>query len=135
MIVVDASLLAAFIRKEPGWEKLVDYVKLCITIDLALKEVLNAIWKDATIRRTISIETAFKLQEILFSMIGTNIEIEPEDKYLSKAFEIALKTGVTVYDALYIALAIEKKLPLATLDDKQARVAQANGVKTIVPFA
>ncbi|MEL9940353.1 MAG: type II toxin-antitoxin system VapC family toxin [Ignisphaera sp.] len=134
MIVVDASLLAAFIRKEPGWEKLVNYVRLCITIDLVLKEVLNAIWKDATIKRTINIETAFKLQEILFSMIGINIEIEPEGKYLSKAFEIALKTGITVYDALYIALAIEKKLPLATLDEKQARVAQANGVKTIVPF-
>ncbi|MEM0214205.1 MAG: type II toxin-antitoxin system VapC family toxin [Ignisphaera sp.] len=127
-------MLAAFIRKEPGWEKLVNYVRLCITIDLVLKEVLNAIWKDATIKRTINIETAFKLQEILFSMIGINIEIEPEGKYLSKAFEIALKTGITVYDALYIALAIEKKLPLATLDEKQARVAQANGVKTIVPF-
>ena len=101
---------------------------------MALKEVLNAIWKDAVIRRTIGIETAFKLQEILFSMIGTNIEIEPEGRYLSKAFEIALKTGITVYDSLYIALAVEKKLPLATLDEKQARAAQANGVKTVVPF-
>lgn len=133
MIVVDASLLAAFIRKEPGWERLAEYLKLCVTIDLALKEVLNAVWKDVAVRKTMGIDIAAQLMEILFSMVGVNIDVEPEIKYLPKAFEIALKTGVTVYDALYIALGMERKLPLATLDEKQAKAAQALGVKTITP--
>ena len=47
---------------------------------------------------------------------------------------MALKTGITVYDALYIALAVEKKLLLATLDERQAKTAQALGAKIIMPF-
>ncbi|MEL9941162.1 MAG: type II toxin-antitoxin system VapC family toxin [Ignisphaera sp.] len=133
MIVIDASLLVAFIRKEPGWKKLAEYLKLCVTIDLALKEVLNAVWKDVAVRKTMGIDIAAQLMEILFSMVGVNIDVEPEIKYLPKAFEIALKTGVTVYDALYIALAMERKLPLATIDEKQAKAAQALGVETIIP--
>jgi predicted nucleic acid-binding protein len=27
MIVIDASVLAGFLRKEPDWEKLVNYIK------------------------------------------------------------------------------------------------------------
>lgn len=52
--------------------------------------------------------------------------VEFEDKYILKIFEIALKTILTIYDALYIALAVKKKLPLVALDEKQAGAAQAS---------
>jgi predicted nucleic acid-binding protein len=42
-----------------------------------------------------------------------------------------LDYGLTVYDALYIALAKEKKLPLLTLDERQREAALAFGVETI----
>jgi predicted nucleic acid-binding protein len=132
--VVDASVLAAFTRKEPGWERLAGVVKMCVTVDLAVKEVLNTIWRDYYVRRTISLDTAMRLQQVLSSMTGINILVEPEDKYISRAFEIALKTGTTVYDALYIALAVEKNTPLVTLDEKQAKAAETLGVKTIIPL-
>jgi predicted nucleic acid-binding protein len=132
--VVDASVLAAFTRKEPGWERLAGVVKMCVTVDLAVKEVLNTIWRDYYVRRTISLDTAMRLQQVLSSMTGINILVEPEDKYVSRAFEIALKTGTTVYDALYIALALEKNTPLVTLDEKQAKAAETLGVKTIIPL-
>ena len=134
MRVVDASVLAAFTRKEPEWERLAEVVKMCVTVDLAMKEVLNTIWRDYYVRRTISLDTAMRLQQVLSSMIGINILVEPEDKYVSRAFEIALKTGATVYDALYIALALEKNTPLVTLDEKQAKAAETLGVKTIIPL-
>lgn len=134
MRVVDASVLAAFTRKEPGWERLAGVVKMCVTVDLAVKEVLNTIWRDYYVRRTISLDTAMRLQQVLSSMIGINILVEPEDKYVLRAFEIALKTGTTVYDALYIALAVEKNTPLVTLDEKQAKAAETLGVKTIIPL-
>jgi len=132
--VVDASVLAAFTRKEPGWERLAGVVKMCVTVDLAVKEVLNTIWRDYYVRRTISLDTAMRLQQVLSSMTGINILVEPEDKYVLRAFEIALKTGITVYDALYIALAVEKNTPLVTLDEKQAKAAETLGVKTIIPL-
>jgi predicted nucleic acid-binding protein len=52
-----------------------------------------------------------------------NITLEPEVKYIDKAFNIALEKGVSIYDALYIALAVDKKMPLLTLDRKQKNVA------------
>jgi predicted nucleic acid-binding protein len=63
--VIDASVLAAFIRKEPGWERLAEFVKLCTTVDLALKEVLKTAWGDYSIRKIISIDLAMKLRQIL----------------------------------------------------------------------
>ncbi len=134
MRVVDASVLAAFTGEEPGWERLAGVVKMCVTVDLAVKEVLNTIWRGYHVRRTISLDTAMRLQQVLSSMTGINILVEPEDKYVSRAFEIALKTGTTVYDAPYIALAVEKNTPLVTLDDKQAEAAETLGVKTIIPL-
>jgi predicted nucleic acid-binding protein len=119
--VVDASVLAVFTGKEPGWERLAEVVKMCVTVDLAVKEVLNTIWRGYHVRRTISLDTAMRLQQVLSSTIGINILVEPEDKYVSRAFEIALKTGITVYDALYIALALERNTPLVTLDENKQK--------------
>ena len=131
MIVVDSSVLAAFIRKEPGWERLVDYVKNSVSMDLAVKEVLNAIWKDYAVRRLIDYDTALALFKIMSLLVGVNVVLEPEEKYIEEAFKIALKTDITVYDALYIALAKSKNLPLLTLDVKQRKTAEATGVKTV----
>ena len=131
MIVVDSSVLAAFIRKEPGWEKLVDYVKNSVSMDLAVKEVSNAIWKDYAVRKLIDYETALALFKIMNQLVGVNVVLEPEEKYIEEAFKIALKTDIIVYDALYIALAKSKNLPLLTLDVKQRKTAEATGVKTV----
>ena len=131
MIVVDSSALAAFIRKEPGWERLVDYVKNSVSMDLAVKEVSNAIWKDYAVRKLIDYETALALFKIMSLLVGVNVVLEPEEKYIEEAFKIALKTDITVYDALYIALAKSKNLSLLTLDVKQRKTAEATGVKTV----
>ncbi len=89
--------------------------------------MLNTIWRDYSVRKTISIDLAMKLRQILLSMIDVKVLIEPENKYVLKGFEITLKTDVTIYDTLYIALAAEKNLPLVTLDEKQARAAEKLG--------
>ena len=45
MIAVDASVIVAFVLEEPGWENYIDILEYCFTVDHAVKEVLNAIWK------------------------------------------------------------------------------------------
>jgi predicted nucleic acid-binding protein len=67
------------------------------------------------------------------SLLGVNILLENEEKYLDDAFEIAILTGVSIYDSLYIAQAKKNKLPLVTLDMKQKEVAEKVGVKVIYP--
>jgi len=54
-----------------------------------------------------------------------------EDEYLDRALEIALKEGITVYDALYISLAIHQNKPILTLDKKQREVSRKYGVTTL----
>ena len=131
MIVIDASALAAFLLKEPGWRELAPYLKNSISMDMILKEVSNTIWKACTLRGSITVDNAIKLYEIMESMIGKNIILEPEIKYLQDAFKIALKNRVTVYDALYISLAKAKNLPLLTLDRRQSKAAKEVRVKVI----
>ena len=131
MIVVDASALTAFILKEPGWRSLAEYVRYGLSVDHAVKEVASVLWKLHRVKKVIDVEDALRLFNLLSSLLGINLILESEQRYLSKAFRIALDCGVTVYDALYIALPGEKKLPLLTLDDIQREAAVAYGVETI----
>ncbi len=131
MIVVDASALTAFILKEPEWRKLAPHLLNAVSVDHVVKEVANAIWKAYAVKKLVSFNDAIRLYQLLERMIGVNIVLESERRYVSSALRIALEHGITVYDALYIALARERNLPLLTLDERQARVAYEVGVTVI----
>jgi len=129
--VVDASALVAFILREEGWRSIAKYVVRCISVDYVVVEVSNVVWRTAYLRRLISAEDALKAFSVLMQLVGRNIVLHPGVKYLQKALEISLRRGVTVYDALYIALALEEKKPLLTLDERQREVAETVGVETL----
>ena len=127
-IVVDASALAAFILREEGWRELAKHLAHAVSPEHVVKEVANAIWRATRLRGFLSEEEAWKAYALLRRMVGRNLLLEPELRYLDKALEISMKQGVTVYDALYLALALEKGLPLLTLDEGQRRAAEALGI-------
>jgi predicted nucleic acid-binding protein len=131
VIVVDASTLTAFMLKEENWRALAEYLKYALSVDHIAKEVANTIWKAYQVKKVIGASKAMQLFNILRSLLGVNILLEPEQRYLCKAFELAIDYDITVYDALYVALADGKKLPLLTLDDRQKHVAKAIGIKII----
>ena len=130
MIVIDASALASFILLEPGWDRLAPYMKNGVTIDHAIKEVLNAIWK-AQHRGLIGVKDAKKKASILVELTKINIRLFDEKMLVNEAFDISLRYKITIYDALYIALALKRRLPLLTLDEIQASVAEQLGLKVI----
>jgi len=117
--VVDASVIAAFILKEPGWEKMASIVSKSATVDHALKEVLNAIWK-ANKKGYISKRNAEVKAKILKDLFDYNLEVINEEQIALEAFRIALIKNISVYDSLYIALAKKLNAKLYTLDKKQA---------------
>ncbi len=131
MIAVDSSALAAFLLREEGWKKLAKHLKLCVSVDLAVKEVANAIWKACIVRGFLTQKQALEALNLLTALIGKNLLLKPEEEYLEEAFKTALKTGLTVYDSLYIALALREKIPLLTLDKQQGKVAEKLGVKVV----
>jgi predicted nucleic acid-binding protein len=49
----------------------------------------------------------------------------PSLTLIEKAFEIATACGRTVYDSLYVALAVHSKAPLVTADEKLANALAA----------
>jgi predicted nucleic acid-binding protein len=130
VIVADASVIVSFVLEEPGWENYIDILEYCFTVDHAVKEVLNAIWKSYR-NGVLSLEEAVLKSQVLKKMINVNVLLFDEVDLLDEAFKISLGHNITVYDALYIALALKLGKPFATLDLRQRRVAEALGLSLV----
>jgi predicted nucleic acid-binding protein len=103
VIVIDASSLAKYVIKEGNWVSVEEYLlsREVLTLDLAVKEVLNAVWKHAAVLHTYSTEIAIEKYDILMKLVeGGVITVDDEMPYLKEAFNIALKARITIYDAL-----------------------------------
>jgi predicted nucleic acid-binding protein len=121
-----------FILKEEDWNKIADFLKAgTISVDLVIKETVNAIWK-RVMRKEISLEEAKSMFEAVKEILNKAVIIENEMDYIDEAFEISIRRNITVYDSLYIALAKKKKLELLTADEIQAQVASLEEVRAIV---
>jgi len=128
--VIDSTAIVKYFSREPGWEK-VKQVLLegVVTLDLSVKELANALWKKV-VRNEMSYEVA---QEIIRDMVeGKALRMESQENHLVDAFKIAVEANITVYDALFIALAKKKELELVTCDAAQAEAARKLGVKVLM---
>jgi predicted nucleic acid-binding protein len=57
VIVVDASALAKYLLREEGWEEVSRYVRTMrplYSLEHVLKEVTNAVWRDASTRKVVT---------------------------------------------------------------------------------
>jgi len=128
--VIDSSALIKYFSREKGWEDVRRYMlEGVLTIDLAIKETLNALWRKI-IKEEIMYETVVKLIKDLTE--NRPFPLESQEQYLTDAFEIAVNNHITIYDALFIAVAKRRNLELITSDKKQANIAERLGVKTIL---
>lgn len=131
MMVLDASALAKYVLREDGWTKVREKLEEeTLSIDHVVKEVASAIWRKAIVLRLEPLDAALKRFQVLMRLVKEGvIRLESELKYIDMAFGIAVKEGITVYDALYIAQAKTLGARLITSDREQARVAEKLGVK------
>jgi len=132
--VIDSSALAVLLLKEEGWRKVKEILReKPYTIELAVKEVANSIWKRVKLLRDIDENKALTILGDLLELRRTALRIEPQDVYLGQALEIALKNDATIYDSLFIAQALTKKAILVTSDKKQAEIASRLDIRLIMP--
>ncbi|HHQ41529.1 MAG TPA: PIN domain-containing protein [Chromatiales bacterium] len=75
-------------------------------------------------------EEAQEALDLLASLPIEAAELSPWES-LREAWSLALGHGLTVYDAAYLALAGERRLPLLTLDRRLAGAARALGIEVI----
>ena len=57
--------------------------------------------------------------------------VTDRDAVLDQAMDLAIKHGLSYYDALYLELALREALPLATLDGRLNAAAMAAGVESL----
>ncbi len=127
MKVIDSSAIIKYFSKEPGWEEARSHITTAsTTIDLAIKELGNALWKKVR-RDEMGLEDA---TEILTNY-PLAVDIVDQRVYLRKALEIAVDHDITLYDSLFVSVALENDYELVTCDKKQALVAAKFGVRAI----
>lgn len=80
-------------------------------------EVLNGI-KMAYLRKRISARIAHGLSKDFLTTL-----IPLENINFQSSFLLALKKKLTVYDASYVQLSLERQIPLLSLDEKLSRLA------------
>lgn len=128
MRVIDASALVKYFTKERGWKEVSELIlDGVISIELVMKEVANSLWKKV---RQGDMESEVALA--LIEKVPKIVKINPQYPFMTRAFKIALQYSITVHDALYIALAENKKYELITCDKKQAEVAKELNVGVLL---
>ena len=132
MIVIDSSAFSKFLLKEENWEKVIPYLDPCLephAVDMLIIETTNVIWKYMKKYRLITREQAIGLYEQMRKLIEEKVVIlEPSEKYLREALEIAVGYDIPIYDSLFLAQARNLKAKLITSDKRQRDVAREIGL-------
>jgi len=128
--LADSSALVKYFAKEEGWEAVRNYILGGVaTLDLAIKEVGNALWKKV-LRREMRLADAIEIITDLAK--GYAVKLLGQEKFLEEGLRLAVEQRITLYDALFIVAAKKLGLPLLTADRLQAEVARRVGVEVVV---
>lgn len=118
MTVADTSYLVEAILRDASL--LED--QTFIAPDLALYEVVNVIWKHETIIRDLKDAPSLVAAFLALISAETIQLLRPDEKLLKHSYSLSVKHGVTVYDSIFIALALELGSELKTFDDRQHNI-------------
>jgi predicted nucleic acid-binding protein len=131
LVVVDASVAVKWFL--PGKEESLvsqavalldaydDQQVRFIVPDLFYVETASAVWKAV---RTGRVSRSFG-DQALGLLVQREFPTVPALKLLDRAFEIAADYGRTVYDSLYVALAVQTSAQLITADERLANALAA----------
>jgi predicted nucleic acid-binding protein len=118
MKVADSSyLIEGILRDAALFEN-----QALVSPDLALYEVVNALWKHETLLH--DLKDAREHIELLSDLVSNErIQlVRPDRKLINETYALSLKHGLAIYDSVFIALALQLKMKLATYDAKQSSV-------------
>lgn len=99
---------------------------------LFFTEVSQTIWKKSRIRGEFSTEEA---REIIERLLRLPLVRHPGDPLYKASFEIALETGRSVYDSVYLALVRIKGWKLVTADERLYNALKGHPLHTSLVWA
>lgn len=92
------------------------------TLNLALYEALNAVWKEHVRLKRYEKDEAEELVEIIAEAIETMRKL-PISGDETEVYRLAVKERITVYDSCYLYVALRNGLTLVTDDSRLAEAA------------
>jgi predicted nucleic acid-binding protein len=125
VFVVDASVVIKWFVPElysDRARRLLAAMHQYLSPDLLFPEVGNAIWKK--VRR--GELTAEEGERLAVDIVSIAVETVSTCGLMIDAQALAIATGLTVYDAMYLTLAVRLKTELITADDRLSRTAAAH---------
>jgi len=131
--VVDASVSLKWFVPEihsAASARLLDAEVILSAPDLIGPEFANILWKK--VRRDEI--TRHEADEILGAFERLPLEVHPSASLLPAAFEIAVELDRTVYDSLYLALAVSQECALVTADAKFLSVVKSSPLAKYVQW-
>lgn len=116
-LVIDASVLIKLFVSEDGSREVASAVKKAdelLAPELLLAETGNILWKYVP-RNDLAAADA---NQILAEMMQMPIQFTATSELIEAALKLAIETDRTVYDCLYLALAVHSKEVLLTADER-----------------
>jgi predicted nucleic acid-binding protein len=101
-----------------------------VTPDIAVYEVVNAIWKQEKLLK--KVDNGKQYIAIFHGLIdsGKITVLPPNESLMQSSFLLAKQNNIRIYDAVFIALALQLNLSLKTLDMAQSRAFDSERVIT-----
>jgi predicted nucleic acid-binding protein len=122
-LVIDASFAMAWLGREREGPALAEFEARyhagqmdLHAPELFVIETTNALWK-AVRRQTRTVEESVVMFE---NLRDVPIQLHRHRDLAVPAFDLALRRGISAYEASYVALAVREVLPLFTADRKLA---------------
>lgn len=132
-IVVDASVAVKWLLPEESSGDAVRWLAAeyeLMAPDLLWAELGNVLWKKCR-RRELEARTAAAL---LRDFARMPLRLHAAERWAGAALELALRHGVTVYDALYLALAAGHACRLVTADRRLHEACRAGVLQGLVTW-
>ncbi len=132
--VIDASALVKFVITEEYTDFVREIVSLhevseiqLIAPDFLLVESANVLWKDA-------LRVGSHIEDVVAAyndLLRINVHLVPQADLLEDALRLALDINITVYDALYCALARRENAELITEDRRLRNALDLTDIRSL----
>ena len=124
MYVFDASAIVNLIKKG-----LASLLFEGLTLDLAIYECLNVVWKEYKLLKRLDEETVSSFIELISDALSI-LRMDSIKGSENEVFDLACREGLTIYDASYLHASMKMQAALIT-DDRKLREKGSKYVKVL----